>query len=469
MSAADPRVAPVWARDLVIYELNPRAFTSPHGAGDGNGSGTFASMAERIPYLADLGVNGIWMAGHHVATDHFYGIWSVYAALEPDKVDPSLGTADDLRALIRAAHAHGIRMFLDVIAHGVLHGSPLVAQHPDWFATTSWGMADYNYEHPGFRAWWVDLWLGYALDYDIDGVRVDVAMGDVTVWDEIVSRLARQGKEIVVFPENESYHFSQQDHSGVERDFVRSLDTDDYRKSARGVNTSQLSCHDYGWESLPGNHFYVRGSRARAAQGGLLLPRIPVLFAGEEFDADPEPLPGLRQDLFGSGGPGGWLYGNRIVWSQLNDPAKAAMHADVKAMIAIRRRYARLLHGDSSVGVITRTPFDGAVDSVPFAVGIPGDAALIVVTNEQQHPVTTRILVPRIALGFGHDDDLVVTDAATDADMTSDGDMVDVTIASDRTPNGGYRVLHVTRRSGLTAHDRERDEGGPCPAEGRTD
>lgn len=441
MPSFDPRVPPAWARDLVIYELNPRAFTSPDGVGDGSGSGTFRSLRERLPYLCDLGINGIWMAGHHVATSHFYGIWSVYAALDPATIDPHLGTPDELTAMVRQAHDLGIRIFLDVIAHGVLHEAPLVAEHPDWFAMSSWGMADYDYTNPEFRAWWVDLWVDHATRYEIDGFRVDVSMVDITIWDEIVSRLAERGKQVVVFAENERYHFSQQDREGTAVDPVRALLTEDFQGRPRGLTSAQISCHDYGWEGLPGNHYALKGSRARAAHGALLGPYLPVLFSGEEFDAQPTPLPDLTQGLFGTGGPGGWLYGNRIDWTQLDDPARAAMLEDVSGMLTLRRRYSSILHADKAELLIATVPHDGATRLVPYAVGRKNDEALILVANDAPHDATVGIVVPSV---FEFEEGSVrMVDAATGEPVVLDGMRAAIRVGADCTPRGGYRLLHL--------------------------
>ena len=59
-------VPPVWAKDLVMYELNPRGFSSPGGAGGaggagGNGAGTFAGLTARVPYLKALGITAVWL------------------------------------------------------------------------------------------------------------------------------------------------------------------------------------------------------------------------------------------------------------------------------------------------------------------------------------------------------------------------------------------------------------------------
>lgn len=113
----DPRVPPAWARDLVIYEINPRAFTSPDGAGDGSGSGTFRSTKERLPYLRDLGVNSICMAGHHLATRHVYGLWTVYAVLDPENIAT---VTELLRA--REAGLRWVKVF------------PAASVGPSWFS-----------------------------------------------------------------------------------------------------------------------------------------------------------------------------------------------------------------------------------------------------------------------------------------------------------------------------------------------
>src|SRR5689334_11726510 len=81
---ADWRKSPEWTKDLVIYEIATKAFTSPNGPE----SGTFASLKTRLPYLQELGVTGIWLTGHSLSDPkHFLNIWTQYACIEPDKID----------------------------------------------------------------------------------------------------------------------------------------------------------------------------------------------------------------------------------------------------------------------------------------------------------------------------------------------------------------------------------------------
>lgn len=149
--------SPGWIKDLIIYEIATKGFTSPEGPE----SGTFRSLQSRLAYLQDLGINGIWLTGHSLSDpDHFYNIWTQYACVEPDKIDPTLGTEQDFKDLIAEAHDRGIRIFLDVITHGVMDASPLIERHPDWFKGKSWGMTDYDFDarNPELDEWWVDTW-----------------------------------------------------------------------------------------------------------------------------------------------------------------------------------------------------------------------------------------------------------------------------------------------------------------------
>ena len=435
-----PYPAPSWVRDLVIYEVNPRGFTSPAGSGDGSGSGTFRTLAERLPYLARLGITGLWLAGYCQATDHFYGVWSVYATVRPDRIDPALGTPDDLRSLVEAAHAHGIRVFLDVISHGVLRDSPLVAEHRDWFSGESWGMADYDYTNAEFRRWWADLWVSYVTDVGVDGYRVDISLQDPVLWDEVCERSAAAGREIVVFPEGlPRYHFCQGDSAAFSPDLGRDWEVDCTR-----IATVQVSCHDGGWQSGPGNHYSVRGSRARFGGAALLSHRIPLFFGGEEFDADQVSLPSLSRGLYGSGGPGGWLYGSQLRWEQLDDPSKAAMLADVTALIRVRRDNSDLLNGDRLAGPVLAVPVS-STGLVPFLRYRPGDRAILVAANETDEAMTMTIPVPveTIRLGAAR---YQVTDLVTGRTQSlsrAEIDQVSVTIGPDRQAGGGIRVLEI--------------------------
>ncbi len=449
-ATADPFTpAPDWAMDLVIYELNPRGFTSPDGAGDGDGSGTFSSLRDRMGYLGDLGITGIWLAGYCRATDHFFGVWSVYACVRPDELDPRLGTADDFTAMTAEARRRGIHVFLDVITHGVLDDSPLVAEHPDWFRGGSWRMADYDYDNPEFRAWWINLWVRYVTEYGVDGFRLDgpngVAGADrvIEVWHEITRRCAEAGRPIFVFPENARYHARQREEIGFWPD-------DTAMDPRIRFMCRELSCHDEAaWGDYPpGNYYKIRGSRSRIGYDGIFSPYIPIFFAGEEFDAGQTNLPKLKDGLFGEGGPGSWLYGSRIVWEQLDDPARSAMLADVSRMFAIRRDNRDLIHADMSDAHIISIPREPVTYFMPFARFLPGEKAVVVAANETREAIVFTLDIPLARMDMDGWKRYRVTDlwTGTIAEAAEpDLHAWKVTVPADYTPGGGIRVLRIER------------------------
>ena len=208
-AAENPRPAwrdsPDWAQNLVIYVVATKAFTSPNGPE----SGTFESLKAKLPYLQDLGITGIWLSGHSLSDPHhFFNIWTQYACIEPDKIDPSLGTAAQFKDMIDEAHRRGIKVFLDVITHGVMAYSPLVKSHPEWFRGGSWGMIDYDWDggHPDLDEWWVKIWTEAVSRYGVDGFRLDLGIhlgnqNRADLWAKIRQNSFEAGHPIAIFEE----------------------------------------------------------------------------------------------------------------------------------------------------------------------------------------------------------------------------------------------------------------------------
>jgi hypothetical protein len=444
---ADPGfiAAPEWTRDLVIYEINPYAFTSPNGAGDGSGSGTFASTREKLPYLQDLGITALWLAGYCPATTHFYNIKSVYACVRPDAFDPALGTAADFRALIDAAHTRGIRVFLDVITHGVVEGSPLPTARPGWFKGTTWGMRDYDYSNPEFRAWWVETWVNYVTDYGVDGYRLDVPRFDqMALWNLIAARCAAAGHSIVIFPEvATAYHFSQRDRAGFSNDIAG-----EFSPAPRYYGV-QISCHDEGWVSPAGNYYRVRGNRCDIGYT-LFGANIPLWMAGEEFQAEQVSLPRLERGLYGGGGPGGWLYGSWIQWDQPLREPHAAMLTDMRKILRIRRENKHLLHADRAETHILQVPSVPTGRPIPYVRFGPGREAIAIVGNASHDPgesQTFTLKLPIAAMGLAGHDQYTITDLWTGTSyIVNEADLnaLPVLVPGAYEADGGIRAVKIT-------------------------
>jgi alpha-glucosidase len=108
-----------WWRSAAIYQLYVRSFAD----GNGDGIGDLAGVRGHLPYLAELGVDAIWFNPWYPSPMSDAG----YDISDYRDIDPAFGTLADADALIREAHAHGIRIIIDIVPN---HGSD---QHP-WFA-----------------------------------------------------------------------------------------------------------------------------------------------------------------------------------------------------------------------------------------------------------------------------------------------------------------------------------------------
>ncbi|MEK6438320.1 glycoside hydrolase family 13 protein [Pseudonocardia sp. T1-2H] len=96
-----------WWRSAVIYQVYIRSFAD----GNGDGVGDIAGLRDRLPYLADLGVDAVWINPWYPSplVDAGYDV-SDYRAIEP-----RFGTLADAEALIADAHERGMRIILDVV------------------------------------------------------------------------------------------------------------------------------------------------------------------------------------------------------------------------------------------------------------------------------------------------------------------------------------------------------------------
>src|SRR5215469_15118611 len=200
--SADPSQppSPDWLKGLVLYEIATKGFTSPNGPE----SGTFASLKEKLPYLEELGVTGLWLSGYSICDPHhFYNIWTQYAVIQPDQLDPALGTESEFKLLIDEAHRRGMKVILDVITHGVMKDSPLIRQHPSWFRGGSWGMMDYEWTggHTDLDDWWVKVFTDYVTKYGVDGFRLDVDIFRPDLWERIRRNAAAAGHPIAICDE----------------------------------------------------------------------------------------------------------------------------------------------------------------------------------------------------------------------------------------------------------------------------
>jgi len=183
------------ARFSAWYELFPRSASDAPGR-----HGTLADVEKRLAYVAELGFDVLYLPPIHpigrerrkgrnnavrAAADDVGSPWAIGAAEGGHKaIHPELGTIEDFRRLVKAAHRSGLELALD-IAYQCAPDHPYVGQHPGWFRKRPDGSVQYAENPPkkyqdiypfDFECEdWQGLWreLKSVLDFWIDeGVRI---------------------------------------------------------------------------------------------------------------------------------------------------------------------------------------------------------------------------------------------------------------------------------------------------------
>lgn len=209
VNKADIHIIPEWVENAVFYQIFPERFANGNPANDPNGvmpwgstptrenfmGGDLQGIAERVDHLAELGINAIYMTPvFESPSNHKYNTTDYMT------IDPTFGTTEDLKNLVKKCHAKGIKVVLDAVYNhsGVLfkafqdvlkNGEK--SRYKDWFHIHSFPIktGPLNYEVFGFEAYMPKLNTGNpeVIDYlckvstywieatDIDGWRLDVA------------------------------------------------------------------------------------------------------------------------------------------------------------------------------------------------------------------------------------------------------------------------------------------------------
>jgi cyclomaltodextrinase / maltogenic alpha-amylase / neopullulanase len=140
-----------------IYEVSPLYYPA--------GQTQFSSLTSKIPELADLGVKTIYLlpvfkaSGIGISASDTVRFKNAYNVQDYYQIDPHYGTGTDLKNLIAAAHANGMRVLFDLVLNHTYY--PSVAMDSGWdYRVTAARLAD------------TAAALGYPVKYDIIGGQV---------------------------------------------------------------------------------------------------------------------------------------------------------------------------------------------------------------------------------------------------------------------------------------------------------
>lgn len=216
MNSADLNRVPRWVNETVWYQIFPERFRNGNPENDPEGTlpwkeegtvtnqefygGDFQGITEKIPYLHDLGVNGLYLTPINLSpSSHKYNT-SDYELL-----DPHFGTEKEFVNLVEKAHSMGMKVMLDgVFNHcgydfapwqDVLKNGP-ESKFYHWFMINRWpfthegskaknkdyytfaffdGMPKLNTNNPEVVEYFLNVCEKWVTTYHVDGIRLDVA------------------------------------------------------------------------------------------------------------------------------------------------------------------------------------------------------------------------------------------------------------------------------------------------------
>ncbi len=412
------RAAPDWARDAVVYEVFPRVFSA---AGDLDG------VTAQLDRVRDLGATVLWLmpvqpiglAGRKGSYGSPYSIRDHYA------VNPDYGAPEDLKRLVRAAHARGLKVILDVVANHTAWDSVMM-RTPELYLRDAQGrvqspnadwtdVAKLDYGNPATRAYMTEMMIHWLRAYELDGFRCDVAgLVPTAFWEEARPKLQAVRPDLFMLAEWSAPDLLAQ---AFDADYgwpfhaalTRVLSLGAPASEVRAASEKQLRSFPRGTLHLlfSDNHDEKRAiarfgePAALAAQALVLtLDGIPLVYNGMEVgDTTESGGPALTERL-----PIFWPIAER----------RPEFPQFYREMISLRRRHLALRRGetlwlDSSdpgrvLAFLRRLPGEEMLvvvnlSSVPFEgrVAVAAGAPFAELTPRVPHPVQPGGAVPERA------------------------------------------------------------------------
>lgn len=176
------RHRPQWIQRSVLYGVAPFAF----------GEDGYDDVRKRLPEIAALGVTAIWLSPITAAPAEDFG----YAVTDHFQSRAEFGTTLQLRALIEAAHAHGLRVLMDFVPNHLAAAHPYYVHaqrhgrrspYFNWFERDRHGepthyfdwphLKNLEYDNPEVTRYMLEAFSYWVRELNVDGFRVDVSWG----------------------------------------------------------------------------------------------------------------------------------------------------------------------------------------------------------------------------------------------------------------------------------------------------
>ncbi len=170
---------PVWAENLIIYEVNLRQYTK---------GGTFREFEEHLPRLKKLGVGILWfMPVQPIGIKNRKGtLGSYYSIKNYTEVNPEYGTLDEFKRLVDKIHNLGMYVIIDWVANHTAWDHHWTKDHPDFYDLDEYGnfkppfpewedVIHLNYNNPALWDAMIEEMRFWLRETNIDGFRCDMA------------------------------------------------------------------------------------------------------------------------------------------------------------------------------------------------------------------------------------------------------------------------------------------------------
>ena len=186
----------MWYEEAVFYQIYPLGFCGAPFENDGVHASRILKVIDWIPHLVKLNINAIYFSPVFESDTHGYN------TRDYSKIDTRLGTNDDFKKVVDELHKNGIKVVLDGVFNHVGRGfwafkdvqeKKWDSPYKDWFHISFDGNSNYNdgfwYEgwegnydlvklnlrHPDVINHILENVSGWVDNFDIDGLRLDVA------------------------------------------------------------------------------------------------------------------------------------------------------------------------------------------------------------------------------------------------------------------------------------------------------
>lgn len=178
--------------------------------------GTLKGILKRLDYVKQLGIDAIWLSPIYVSSS-YHG----YSVVDYFDVDSHFGSKIDLKTLVDKSHDLGLKVIFDFVANHLSREHPFFAsarknkssEYFDWFLFKSWphsydcfqdskGLPKLNLENDQARKYILDAAKYWIKEFDIDGYRLDYAVGPpMSFWREFSNVCKELKNDFILLPE----------------------------------------------------------------------------------------------------------------------------------------------------------------------------------------------------------------------------------------------------------------------------